>query len=465
MKTQTADAPVTLLKLGVPPWLAVVLACICSFMVVFDGAVVNLALPAMQAELQLSAAAQQWVVDSYLLCLGSLMLVSARASDWWGRRRVLMLGIAVFTLASVWAGSAGSALTLLLARALQGCGASALATSTLAIIVTVYPSGQAKARAISAWAASSSLAVAAGVVAGGLLTSELGWRSVMWLNLPIGIVLFLGVALAMQSQTKPNQAAKSLDWPGGLSITLAMASLLWLLTQVLQARQADGNLLLLGLGCGLAWAGFFGLERRHSAPLVPLHLFKIPAVSLGNFVVLGMGAILTASNYFVSLYLQKQLHYSAWQAAITMLPMALSLAVAAMIAREALDRGVRQLPFYGGVCSALGLLGLSWQTQQGQAAQSLMLALIICGTGLGLMLMTATHTAFAAMPKDAAGLAAGLFNSARQLGAALGIALLSLVAGAEQGAGLNYSLVFAVAALWMAGVALVARRLPGLVAH
>ncbi len=460
-----AVAPGNLLKAGVPPWLAVILACVCSFMVVFDGSVVNLALPAMQRELQLSAAAQQWVVDSYLLVLGGLMLVTARASDWFGRRRVLLLGISVFSLASIWAACATSAAELLLARALQGAGASALATSTLAIIVTVYPSGQAKARAISAWAASSAIAVAAGVVAGGLLTSYWGWRAVMWLNLPIGLGLLLIVSISLQDPAPSGVVRPGRDWAGACSITLAMGSLLWCLTQLQQASTPAWLVVLLGVISLAAWAGFIWLQRGNSAALVPLHLFELAAVSLGNFVVLGLGAILTASNFFVSLYLQKHLHYSAWHAALTMLPMALSLAIAALVARQALDRGIPQLPFYGGLIAAAGLLWFALLSWQGGTQLSLMLALSVCGLGLGLMLMTATHTAFAAMPKEAAGLAAGLFNSARQLGAALGVALLSLLMERASSGLSGFTLVFLAAAAWIFCVAWVARRLPALAPH
>lgn len=460
-KPTAASSSGAVLKPGAPAWLAVGIACLCSFMVVFDGAVVNLALPSMQQQLHLSNLAQQWVVDAYLLVLGGLMLVTARASDWFGRGRVLSWGIVVFTLASAWAGLAESAASLLGARALQGAGASALASSTLAIIVTVYSDAKAKARAISVWAASSSLAVALGVIAGGLLTSVYGWRAVMWLNLPIGIVLWLAVRLTLQSRARAATALTRLDWRGSLSITLAMASTLWFLNQLQMTKSISWQLVAYALLSVASWALFVTLERRQVEPVVPLYLFRIAAVSLGNFVVLGMGAVLTASHYFISHFLQWQLQQSAWAAAISMLPLPLSLAVSAMLARYAMDKGWRHLPYYGGLVAALGLLLLSVYCglPSGSAYAGVFNgALLILGLGLGMMLMTATHSALGLLSKEVAGLAAGLFNSARQLGAALGIALLSLILH-RQSQGAAYTWVFAVAAGWMLLVALAARRL------
>ncbi len=459
-KPTAASSSGAVLKPGAPAWLAVGIACLCSFMVVFDGAVLNLALPAMQQQLQLSNLAQQWVIDAYLLVLGGFMLVSARASDWFGRARVLSWGIVVFTVASAWAGMSESAASLLSARALQGAGASALATSTLAIIVTVYSDPQAKARAISIWAASSSLAVAIGVVAGGLLTSFWGWRAVMWLNLPIGVALWLAVQACLQTRRGTSIAMVRLDWRGSLSIVLAMASTLWFLNQ-LQVAAAGVQLALYGVLCVSAWLLFIWLERRQPEAVVPLHLFRLPAVSQGNFVVLGMGAVLTGSHYFISHFLQWQLQQSAWAAALSMLPLPLSLAAAAMLARYAMDKGWRYLPSYGGVLAALGLLMLSYYSaaaRPGAGGWLFNCALLVLGLGLGMMLMTATHTALALLSKEVAGLAAGLFNSARQLGAALGIAILSLVLH-SQSAPAGYSWVFAAAAGWIGLVALAARGL------
>ncbi|QJQ06601.1 MFS transporter [Undibacterium piscinae] len=214
----------------IPLWVAVVIACVASFMVVMDGAIVNVALPAMQADLGLSKVQQQWVVDAYLLCLGGCMLLAARASDLYGRKRILQSGLLVFTAASLAGGLASTPAALLIARAIQGFGASALATSTLAVIVAVYPGGPAKARAISMWAASSAIASALGVLIGGLLTEKFGWRWVMFVNVPIGCALIAGVALCMQARDAGNPPAR-LDVWGALSITLGTAALLFGITQ------------------------------------------------------------------------------------------------------------------------------------------------------------------------------------------------------------------------------------------
>ena len=446
----TAAMPIPLIRPHIPPWVAVVIACLCSFMVVTDGAIVNVALPSMQAELGLSAVGLQWVVDSYLLMLGGLMLLVARASDLYGRRRVLQTGLAVFTLASLVGGLASSGAMLIAARAVQGMGASALATSTLAVIVAVYPAGAARGRAISVWAASSALASAFGVVVGGLLTAHAGWRWVMGINVPIGLVLMALVSRCLAPVPGGHRGTR-MDLPGGVLITVGMAALLYGLSQSASlgwgAAPVVGSLLL-AAACLLA---FLRVESTVPQPLIRLSVFKVFNVSVGSLAVIGLGAALTASTFFTSLVLQQLLHYDAQQAGLAMLPMALALAEAALLARRMMDGGVRGIPFVGGLVGAAGLL---WMGQLSAEATSYLGGVfgptLLTGTGLGLMLMTATHTALDGVPGNDAGLASGLFNASRQLGAALGIAALSTLAhavAASHGALAGYRAAFVATAV------------------
>lgn len=225
-----AAAPSPLLHSGHPPWIAVAVACLSSFMVVMDGAIVNVALPAMQADLGLSAVELQWVVDAYLLALGGFMLLAARAGDLYGRRTTLQSGLILFTLASLAGGFAESGPLLLAARAVQGLGASALATSTLAVIVAVHPDGAGRERAISLWAASSALAAAFGVTIGGLLTAFFGWRWVMFVNVPIGLLLSLIVATSLKPRASAAQPPR-LDIFGAVTITLCLGAFILGITQ------------------------------------------------------------------------------------------------------------------------------------------------------------------------------------------------------------------------------------------
>ncbi|WP_374353163.1 MFS transporter [Chitinimonas sp.] len=419
-------SPPALIRPDLPPWVAVLIACVSSFMVVMDGAIVNVALPGIQAGLGLTALQLQWVVDAYLLCLGGFMLLAARASDLYGRKPVLLGGLTVFTLGSLLGGLADSGPVLLAARAVQGIGASALATSTLALIVAVYPSGPARGKAISAWAASSSVASACGVLAGGVLTAQLGWRWVMFVNVPIGVALILAVAACIQRSSQARSG--KLDLPGAASVTLGMASLLYGISQAASLGwSAPLVLVALGMGACLLLA-FCIIESRSAQPLLQLSIFRLPNVRNGNVVVMGLGAALTASTYFMSILLQQVLGMNAQDSGLCMAPMAAALAVAAIVSRPMMDAGVRQLPCYGGLIAAAGLLCLSQCPLQATYRLDILGPSMLIGLGLGLMLMTAAHTALDGIAGKEAGIASGLFNTARQLGGTLGIAGLSTLA-------------------------------------
>jgi EmrB/QacA subfamily drug resistance transporter len=425
-----SPTPPSLLRAGMPPWAAVAMACACSFMVVMDGAIVNVALPAMQADLRLSAAELQWVVDAYLLALGGFMLLAARASDLYGRRTVLQAGLALFTLASLAGGLAGHGALLLAARALQGLGASALATSTLAVIVAVHPQGPAKARAISLWAASSAVASAFGVVAGGALTSWAGWRWVMFVNVPIGAALFIAVGACLRPAHATGGARPKLDVPGAVAVTLGMGSLMYALSQSVALGWGAASVRASAAAAAVLLAAFWAVQRRSAHPLIRPDLLRARNVWLGNLVVMGLGASLTASTFFISLALQRVAGFSPLDTGLAMLPMGSALAIAAILSRVWMDRGVRRLPALGGWTGAAGLAWMAQLPARPDFGADLLGPTLLTGLGLGLMLMTAAHTAIDGLPPKDAGLASGLFNTSRQLGAALGIALLCALAHA-----------------------------------
>lgn len=411
----------------VPPWVAVSIACMSSFMVVMDGAIVNVALPAIQADLHMSLAQLQWVVDAYLLTLGGFMLLASRAGDLFGRRRVLQWGLLTFTLSSLVGGFADSASVLLSARAFQGFGASALATSTLALIVAVHPQGPARGKAISWWVASSSIASALGVTLGGVLTSQLNWRWVMFVNVPIGVMLMLAVGVCL-APMPANAARQRLDLPGAVCATLGIGGLMYGMslsvslgwTSVLVWKVLGSALVLIAL--------FLLIQTMTQQPLIRLSVFRIHNVRLGNLVVLATGAVMTTSTLFSSLYLQQVSDYQVLEAGLALLPFALTLAVTALVSRVLMERGVSRLPFWGGLTAAVAMLWMSRVPVHAQFVADILGPMLFLGLGLGLMLMTVTHTAIAGVPAKEAGLASGLLNTARQLGGALGVAALMTVA-------------------------------------
>ncbi len=422
----TKIAPPSILAPGVSPWVASVIACLCSFMVVVDAAIVNIALPAMRDDLGLSSVGQQWVIDAYLLALGGCMLLAARASDLYGRRRILLAGLVLFTAASLVGGFATDGAMLIAARTVQGFGASSLATSTLAVIVMAYPDGPGRERAISLWAACAAIAAAAGVTIGGVVTAFAGWRWVMFVNVPVGCLLLAMVATGLATQPQRGKRAR-LDVAGAMTIVLAMTTLIYGVTQAAESGWTSG----LVRGCLATSLGlillFCLIEHRSENPLIPLGLFRLRNISVGIVLVLGLGATLTSSMYFLSLILQQLGGYGPFETGLSLLPMALTLAATAMVSRRLREAGFTRLPFLGGLLAAIGLFWLGWLPAHPNFMTQLLGPSLLVGGGLGLMIMSATQAVLAGVPAADSSLAAGLQNTARQLGGAIGVAGLVTV--------------------------------------
>ncbi|SEK64906.1 MFS transporter [Paenibacillus sp. OK003] len=434
----TTVGSTSLLRPGVPTWIASTVACVCAFMVVMDSSIVNVALSSMSADLGLSATDQQWVVDIYLLVLGGFMLLASRASDIYGRKVILQTALVLFSSASLLGGLATNGAVLLTARAIQGFGGAALATSTLAVIVAAYPKGEKQKRAISLWAASSSLASAFGVIIGGMLTSFASWRWVMFVNVPIGIALSIIIAFSLRQKSNDRKPDK-LDLPGAAAITLSVAAFIYGITQTVDQGWTS-PIVLEALGASLVlMAIFVWIELRSKQPLIRLHIFLHRNVPLGMIMVLGLGATLTANMYFLSLTLQKIEGYTPFETGLALLPMAITLAVAAILSRRLEDAGFHKLPFFGGILAAAGFVWLNELPIHPNYVNQLLLPSLLIGGGLGLMLMTATHAVLAGIPSQDSGIAAGLQNTARQLGGALGIAVLVTVAHIAAGGQTNES--------------------------
>jgi len=293
----------SLLKLEIKPWIATMIACLCAFMVVMDGAIVNIALADMQLKLGLSLRQTQWVVDSYLLLLGGFMLLAAKASDLYGRRKVLLWGLGIFTAASLLGGLADSANLLITARAIQGFAAAALATSPLAIIMAVHHAKPQQERAIGYWAACAAMGSAFGVVIGGIVTYYFGWRWVMLLNIPIGVFLWAVVYGCFNAQSKPIVPVK-LDILGAISSTLAIAGFLYAISAASHLGWQNPALYgVFALSC-IAFMVFIWVQLKSKYPLIPLTIFKLRNVAIGMLMVMALGVTLTTPLYFLSLFLQ-----------------------------------------------------------------------------------------------------------------------------------------------------------------
>jgi MFS family permease len=381
----------------VPLWVIVAIACVAQFMVVLDTSIVNVALPAMKAGLGLSTTDQQWVVDGYLITFGGFLLFAARAGDLFGRKWVFQAGLVVFTAASLAGGLAQGPALLLGARLVQGVGAAALAPSSLSLITASHPEGAARAKALSVWAATASSAGAVGLV---------------------------------PSPTRADWGR--LDVPGAVTVTAAISALVYGVSEATGKGWGSTQVLAALAAAVLLLAAFGVIETRSAQPLVPFGIFRHRSLSVANVVMACVGVAMTASLFFVSLYLQEVLGYSAVRTGLAMVPMTAMLVIGSLfVARRLIPRvGVRSLLVIGRVLAAAGLTWLSRFPDHSAYAAHILGPTALTGAGMGLMVLPLTVAATGGLEPRFAGLASGLLNMGRQIGGAIGLAVLVTVAAA-----------------------------------
>ncbi|MHA6765150.1 MFS transporter [Streptacidiphilus sp. PAMC 29251] len=410
-----------------PLGIVVAIACVAQFMVVLDTAIVNVALPAMRADLGLSTSQQQWVVDAYLLTFGGLLLLAARAGDLFGRRTVLQAGLVVFTVASLVGGLAENGTMLLAARAAQGIGAAALAPASLSLITVTHPEGHQRSRALGIWGAAASAAAAVGVVLGGVLTDLLNWRWVLFVNVPVGIALIVAVAVSLLPSARPEGRRVPLDLPGAFTVTAGIGALVYGISQATEQGWSSAAVITALVAAVALLAGFLLIEARTADPLVRLSIFRLRKLSTANLVMLCLGATMTATLFFLSLYLQQLLGYSALRAGLAMLPMSAVLGGGALLSRRLVVAGIRHLPVYGMVVATAGLLWLTRLPADPAYLAHVLLPTLVVGAGFSISILPVTLAATAGVPHQDAGLASGLLSVSRQIGGALGLAVLVTV--------------------------------------
>jgi EmrB/QacA subfamily drug resistance transporter len=404
-----------------------VIACVAQFMVVLDISIVNVALPAMRRALDLTPAGQQWIVNAYVLVFGGCLLCGGRAADIYGRRRAFLAGLGLFSVASLAGGLADSGGMLIAARAVQGLGGAVLAPATLSLITTTYVDPRERTRALTAWAATAASGGAFGVVSGGVLTDTLGWRAVLFVNIPIGIALF-AASLRFVTELARDSRSRALDLPGTLAVTGGLA--LFIYAIVTTDKHSWGSLHTLGLlalSLGIL-AGFVAIELRARDPMVPLGIFRNRALSGANAIAMLLGGVITAQIFFMSLYLQQVNRYSPLRAGVVLLAPTACALVASIAAGKLVGRvGPRALLIAGPLLAAAGSVWLG-QLDAGDSAIHLILPALPTVLGCASCFVPMTMSATAGVELRDAGLASGLINSSRQVGAAVGLAALVTVA-------------------------------------
>jgi EmrB/QacA subfamily drug resistance transporter len=425
------------------PWTTLILVGLAQFMVTLDITVVNVALPSIDDDLAFPAGDLQWVITAYVLFTGGLLLLGGRANDLFGRRRLFVAGLSIFTLASLASGLAPSPEALVVARAVQGLGAAMLSPAALAIATTYY-SGTQRTTALAAWGAIGSAGAGAGVVLGGVLTSGLGWKSAFFINVPVGIATALGV-LRVVPDAPPSVARRHLDVIGALT---AVAGLV-LLVYAIEGANDHGwgsarTLALLAVALGLL-AAFLGMERRAREPMLPPSMWKDRPLVSGVGLILVVTALMVAVFFLNTLYLQDILGWSALEAGLAFLPLVIAIAVAANLANRLLGQlGTRGLTAIGFALVAIGAGLLVAASDVATYAAEILPGFIVIGFGVGLVFPAASIAAMSEVGPESAGLASGLMATGHELGAAFGVAAISAVATAASTFVAGYADGFAV---------------------
>ncbi|WP_328428120.1 MFS transporter [Streptomyces sp. NBC_00443] len=415
-----------------PTWLVVALACAGQFLVVLDVSVVNVALPSMRADLGMSAQGLQWVVNAYAIAFAGFMLLGGRAGDLYGRKRMFLVGLGVFTLASLAGGLAQQEWQLLAARAVQGLGAAVLAPSTLTILTAAVPEGAARARAIGTWTAVGAGGGAAGGLVGGLLVEALSWRWVLLINVPVGAVVLAGSVLWLSESRAGDR--RRLDLPGAVLVTAGLATMAYGISQT-EASGWTAAATVLPLLAGVALIGvFLVVESRTAAPLMPLGLLRVRAVSSANAAMFLCGSAMFCMWYFMTLYAQNVLGYTPLEAGLALVPSSLAVILGSKLAPLLMRWfGPRTVAATGTLVAVAGFGRQSMLSVDGAYLTSIMVPGVLMMLGAGLAATPLAALATSGAEPGEAGLVSGLVNTSRTMGGSLGLAVLSTLAAARSG--------------------------------
>jgi len=403
------------------------LLAVAQLMGVLDFSIVNVALPSIQHTFHLVPADLQWIVSAYALMLGGFLLLGGRAADLFDRKRLFILGLGLFSLASLAGGLAPSPLIILAARAVQGLGGAIVSPTALALLTTTFPEGPERNRALGVFGSVSGVGFGAGVILGGVLTSWLSWRWVFFVNVPVGLLTLLG-AFALLPPSRASMARKPLDLAGAALGTGALTSLVLALSRGASPASGLVQAMILGILAMVLGALFLVVERRSQHPLVPLGVFHSRNLSAANLLAGLSIALASLLAFILTLYLQSVLGFSPLTTGLAFLPASVGGIVGGQIAARAMRRwGLRRASVLGPVLIALGCVLLTRITPAGGAAWVVM-GYGLAGVGIVCTVVTTTIAATASLGPELQGLAAGLLNTSQQVGAAIGTSLASVVA-------------------------------------
>jgi EmrB/QacA subfamily drug resistance transporter len=409
-------------------WSALALIVTAQFMVVLDVAIVNVALPSIKADLDISQTNLQWVISAYAILFGGALLLGGRLADLLGRRRLFVTGVAVFTASSLLCGLAWSEASLILFRAVQGLGGALLAPAALSLLMTMFAEGRERNRALGIYGAASGSGAAAGVLLGGLLTSYLSWSWVFFINIPVGLAA-IALARPLLPESRADVARRHFDFPGAISITSGLMLLVYATTRATNdGWGAPTTLALLAAAVGLVVA-FVVIERRSPSPLLPLRIFRLRTLTAANAAMAIVGGVAFSEFFLLALYLQDVLHYSALQAGVAFTGFAFAVVLVSNAAQAIVSRfGIRPTLTAGLLASALSVALLTRLPVDGHYFWDLFPWFVLGGAGMGLSFIPVTIASLTGVQRADAGVASGLINTSRQIGGAVGLAAVSAIA-------------------------------------
>jgi EmrB/QacA subfamily drug resistance transporter len=412
-------------------WSALALIVTAQFMVILDVTIVNVALPSIKVDLGFSQQNLQWVISAYTIMFGGTLLLGGRLADLLGRRRLFLVGLALFTLSSLVCGLAWSETVLIAVRVAQGLGAALLAPAALSLLMTTFTEGRERNLALGIYGGAAGSGATVGVLLGGLLTSYLSWPWIFFVNVPVGVaaIAFTPLLLGESRTALPHC---HFDLAGAASVTTGLMLLVYALTRATSdGWGATTTVVLLAASAALLLA-FVATELRSRAPLLPLRIFRLPTLSAASAVMAMVGAATFSQFFLLTLYMQDVLRYSAVQTGIAFAAFALSAALAANVAQAVVGRaGVRPTLTTGLLVSALSAALLSRLPVDGRYFWDLFPALLLGGVGVGLSFVSATIAGLTGVGHSDAGVASGLITTSRQIGGAIGLAAISAVATAS----------------------------------
>jgi EmrB/QacA subfamily drug resistance transporter len=408
--------------------IALLLLCAVQFMVVLDIAIVNVALPTIKTALAFKETDLQWVINAYTLTFGGLLLLGGRAADLLGRRRMFLAGLVLFSGASLVCGLSTSETMLIAARAVQGVGAAIISPAALSILMTTFQEGAERNKALGIWGAIAGTGGAAGVLLGGVLTDQLNWSWIFYINVPVGaLVIALGPRYLRESRVDAGR--RSFDLVGAVLVTSGLSLLVYALVQTVDHSWTAPRTIAMFIGAAALLGGFVATEARSAAPLMPLRIFRNRSLAGANVVGLMLGASIFSMFFLLTLYMQQVLHYSALKTGVGYLLVSGVIIVSAGASQALVNRiGVRTVLATGMALTAVGLVYFSQVSVGGSYLVDLAPGFILTGVGLGFSFVPVTIAALVGVEMAEAGIASGIINTSQQVGGALGTAILSTVA-------------------------------------